>query len=56
MLTDIPEVDHVLTDPPYDDFTHQGAFTMPERFIQAEKKNMGINLKHWTILKVQYFF
>lgn len=42
LLPSLPKVDLVLTDPPYDSFTHRGAFTMPERFIQADKTKMGI--------------
>ena len=42
ILPSLPKADLVLTDPPYDEFTHRGAFTKPERFIQHNKSEMGI--------------
>lgn len=42
ILPQLPKMNLVLTDPPYDDFTHAGAFTMPERFIKDDPSNMGI--------------
>ena len=38
----------MLTDPPYDAFTHAGAFTMPERYISKDKTKMGISFNALT--------
>jgi DNA modification methylase len=42
VLPSLPKVDLVLTDPPYDEFTHRGAFTVAARHIQADGHKAGV--------------
>ncbi len=43
ILPTLPKVDFILTDPPYDDYTHAGAFTVSAKLISEDKKKMGIS-------------